>query len=183
VAEVWVPWFATCGSPGSGIEADAFEQVTKHYQPSYADGVQLRGLTDLAEAPLTVGLNLSDAGNAERFVILHGDRVRYSHEQSCWYVWSGKRWEPDGVGAVMEMARRTATSICDEARSQPDQRERKQIAEWWIKSESDPRLRAMLHQAQSKAGKHDKGTIRTVRLFLAALKRRRRWPCQRQRKC
>ena len=36
--------------------------------------------------------NLTDLGNAERFVDQNGDRVRYCHERDEWLVWDGRRW-------------------------------------------------------------------------------------------
>lgn len=47
---------------------------------------------------------LSDTGNAQRFVHLYGDVVRYAHESRTWYVWEGTNWEPDPHGvAVMAL--------------------------------------------------------------------------------
>jgi hypothetical protein len=37
----------------------------------------------------------TDAGNAQAFELLHGNRFRYDHDKSKWLVWSGRFWERD----------------------------------------------------------------------------------------
>jgi hypothetical protein len=39
--------------------------------------------------------HLTDAGNSERLVRLHGDAIRYCEPQKQWFVWDGHRWIPD----------------------------------------------------------------------------------------
>lgn len=40
----------------------------------------------------------SDTGNAQRFVLLFGDVVRYARDSKMWYIWEGDRWRLDEGG-------------------------------------------------------------------------------------
>jgi P4 family phage/plasmid primase-like protien len=42
----------------------------------------------------------SDAGNAERFHLRHGEDVRYVRASGQWLLWNGYRWEPDTTGGM-----------------------------------------------------------------------------------
>src|SRR5262249_3897164 len=54
---------------------------------------------------------LTDSGNGERFVKLHGPNVRCCPEYKAWFVWDGKRWKRDRQGMVHRMAKKTARSL------------------------------------------------------------------------
>ncbi|MDP8952455.1 MAG: bifunctional DNA primase/polymerase, partial [Actinomycetota bacterium] len=59
--------------------------------------------------------NLTDMGNAERFVARHGQDVRYCYPWSKWLVWTGARWERDDAGRVHRLAKETVRAIYGEA--------------------------------------------------------------------
>jgi putative DNA primase/helicase len=59
-----------------------------------------------------------DIGNAERLVEWHGARLRHCPGLG-WFVWDGHRWERDGGGRVMELAKATVKRLRKEARSNP----------------------------------------------------------------
>jgi D5 N terminal like len=63
------------------------------------------GRLDLLSQPLT------DSGNGERFVKLHGQDVRYCPEYRAWFVWDGKQWKRDANGRVHRMAKETARRL------------------------------------------------------------------------
>jgi hypothetical protein len=54
------------------------------------------------------GYNLSDAGNAELYAALYGDRVRYDHRRGFYFVWNGEAWAADCDGALTRLAVRAA---------------------------------------------------------------------------
>lgn len=68
--------------------------------------------------PGTSSLNspnqLTDLGNAQRMVDLHGQDLRYC-EAWGWMVWDGSRWTRDGSGEVERRAKHTVKSILEEA--------------------------------------------------------------------
>jgi phage/plasmid-associated DNA primase len=107
----------------------------------------------------------TDAGNAELFAHLYGDRVRYDHLQSRWLIWDidRKRWTVDTARRVrtfaIEAARRRLRAAQELATTDDDEnpRHRKEMA-WALKSESRLFLDAMLELAKSMPKVSDPGT-------------------------
>jgi putative DNA primase/helicase len=131
--------------------------VRDHYNPSAAGNGRAvmpsggdpgdPGATDRFRAyPLT------DTGNAERLVLRHGENIRYCHPQKTWWVWTGRRWEPDRNGAVMDLAKSVARELYQAAWEIPDADRKKQTALWAIRSESTDKKKAALVSAQSEPG-------------------------------
>jgi putative DNA primase/helicase len=98
----------------------------------------------------------TDLGNAERLVALYGDDLRYCHSFRKWLCWDGQRWRQDDSGGAGRAAKLTVRAIYGEAQlvigdDGDGQAERKAIASWATKSESDARIRAMLARAADEA--------------------------------
>lgn len=53
----------------------------------------------------------SDLRNAERFVEMHGDDVRFIHAWGKFLVWDGRRWAVDECGRAMALATDTARAM------------------------------------------------------------------------
>ena len=96
--------------------------------------------------------NLTDLGNGRRFVAQAGGNFRYLVEQGKWLHWTGKRWEVDKNGAAMQLAKKTALSIYREVELAADPEMREAIVKHAVRSESEPRLKAMMALAQSEPG-------------------------------
>ena len=94
--------------------------------------------------------NLTDMGNAERFVSCHGNDVRYCYPWSKWLVWTGVRWERDEAGKMHRLAKKTVRSIYGEASAAEDEGVRKAIAQHATRSEAEARIKAMLELAKSE---------------------------------
>jgi putative DNA primase/helicase len=94
-------------------------------------------------------LNLTDAGNAEAFTILHGERFRYDHSRGKWLVWNGRYWAADENGEADRAALDTARKRLMAAMLIIDTDDRQDAAEWSLHSESTYARRAMLTSAQS----------------------------------
>jgi putative DNA primase/helicase len=88
--------------------------------------------------------NLTDLGNAERFVYRHGENVRFCYPWRKWLVWSGSRWERDEAGRVFKLAKDTVRGIYGEAANAEDADRRKALAKHASGSESEAKIRAML---------------------------------------
>jgi putative DNA primase/helicase len=48
--------------------------------------------------------NLTDAGNAEAFVKIYGDKLRYVHGIG-WHLWNGTYWQPDETKEIMRLVK------------------------------------------------------------------------------
>lgn len=94
--------------------------------------------------------NLTDMGNAERFIKQHGTDVRYNYKWGKWLVWDGARWAIDDKGAIMAKAKKTVRSIYEEAAQTEDDNTRKAIAKHARQSEAASRIRGMIELAQSE---------------------------------
>jgi putative DNA primase/helicase len=103
-----------------------------------------------ATGQILAGFNLTDLGNAERFVSDHGADVRYCHPWRSWLVWTGARWEPDESGQVHRLAKETVRGLLvDAAEAESDSRT-KELARHAIASAAETRIRAMLELAKSE---------------------------------
>jgi P4 family phage/plasmid primase-like protien len=95
--------------------------------------------------------NLTDLGNAERFVAHHGADVRYCYPWRKWLVRTGARWERDEAGLVHRLAKETVRGIYREASDAEEEDRRKALAKHAAASESEARIRAMVELAKSEA--------------------------------
>jgi len=94
--------------------------------------------------------HLTDVGNAQRLVALHGRDLHYCYGHNRWFVWDGKHWAIDESGAVTRKAKATIRELYTDAGSLTDSGERKAVAQWAMRSESDHLLRSMVSQARSE---------------------------------
>jgi len=94
----------------------------------------------------------TDSGNGERIARKFSGAVLYCAPQHSWYLWTGKRWEPDQTGEMLQRTKLIARELYDEAGRLDDSEKRKACAEWARKCESADRRRAALFLAQSEPG-------------------------------
>jgi putative DNA primase/helicase len=94
------------------------------------------------------GSNLTDLGNAERFVDMHGNRVRWAPALKSWLFYDGRRWARDEGGAVVKLAHLTARSIYKDAATEEDLAKQKAIAKFAVASQNEGRINGMLSQAK-----------------------------------
>lgn len=96
--------------------------------------------------------NLTDLGNAERLVDLHGDNIRFCHAWGKWLIWDGRRWAVDETAAIARYAKETVRGIYGEAASAPTFEDRENIARFAMRSERATALAAMVSLAKSEPG-------------------------------
>ena len=90
---------------------------------------------------------LTDVGNAERFVAMFKDSVKYCSVYKKWFIWNGKRWEQDDTGKIITYAIECVRNIMHDADMLPDGDRRKALIQHSLKSESSGRLKALLDLA------------------------------------
>jgi putative DNA primase/helicase len=93
---------------------------------------------------------LTDTGNAERLVALHGADIRYCYARRRWLAWDGARWawRDDGIGALTKATLRTAAA---QAAIAPEEA-RPLITRFLKESESAGKREAMAKLAQCEPG-------------------------------
>jgi putative DNA primase/helicase len=106
---------------------------------------------------------LTDVGNAERLVRLHGEALRFCHGVDSWFHWGNTRWLRDQSGEVIRRAITTARSIPGDKRlvrkadpakaGEPErhQAECEAIDAWAKRSEDSARISAMVKLGQAHA--------------------------------
>ena len=133
-----------CSPPLKIDEVRAIAKSVTRYQP-----------TDGALKPIRVldgTENLTDLGNARRFVRLHGEDVRYVPHWKQWFIWNDQIWQKDERLKIAGLAKETTREIYAEAGREEDSEKRSKIASWAKSSESAAKISAMLDLARSEPG-------------------------------
>lgn len=99
--------------------------------------------------PRSVAHEETDLGNAEVFVSMHGDRLRYVRDRREWLVYEEGRWRRDDTGEAERAAKEVARERLLRA-TEVDGADRAKAAKWALASQSEPRIRAMLALAASE---------------------------------
>ncbi len=138
-----------CDPPLEEEEVEKIARSVARYEPAAGEPPppSANGHGD-AEPP--VRFNLTDLGNAERFVARFGEEVRYCYPWGKWLVWTGVRWERDEAGRVHRLAKETVRGIYGEAAAAEDEDRRKALAQHATRSEAESKIRAMLELAKSE---------------------------------
>lgn len=127
-----------------GHTADELRHIIDHTPAWHPDPVTaFTGNPKLNTFPMT------DAGNAEAFVELFGDKVRYDHPSRRWLLWDTHRWAPDQDKTVVQLALRTARKRSEAAAGEEDGDRRGKLLKWAFASESRYKLDAQLGLAKT----------------------------------
>ncbi|MDX2253210.1 MAG: phage/plasmid primase, P4 family [Nitrospira sp.] len=111
----------------------------------------LQGLDALNAEPSAH--RLSDVGNAELFARLHRGIVRYCYPMRAWFVCNQEgRWERDAGAAIMQLAKAVILHMYELVRQERDDDRRAKLAAHASRSESAPRLQAMIELAKDEPG-------------------------------
>lgn len=103
----------------------------------------------LAAALLNGRSDLTEFGNAERFVRRHGADTRYCALWRRWLLWDGMRWCPDDVQQVHELAKTTVLSMYSEAAGLESDAQRAALVKHAKQSETLKNRDALLRLAAS----------------------------------
>lgn len=134
-----------CRPPLDDVEVRTIAQSISRYEPAPA-----RSAEPPEEPPAPA--HLTDWGNAQRLVRLHGRDMRYCHLWGKWLIWDGRRWAVDTSGAAERLAKDTVAQLYAEASQCADEEQRKALAKHALRSESQRAVSAMLALAQSEEG-------------------------------
>ncbi len=137
-----------CSPPLEAEEVEKIASSVARYEP--ASKVVPISANGHGGHGASASFNLTDLGNAERFVTDHGEGVRYCYPWRRWIVWTGARWERDEAGRVHRLAKETVRGIYREAADAEDEDRRKALANHAKRSESETKIRAMVELAKSE---------------------------------
>lgn len=139
-------------SPRAILEALRIENASR-VRPAL-DDEQLQKIVKSigSKDPATEQENLTDLGNARRFVEQHHERLRavLTKKANPWFVWVGSHWEPDRTGEAMRLAKQTVRSIHGEADRITDEEQRSMVQQHAYKSEGAERIRAVVDLAKTE---------------------------------
>jgi putative DNA primase/helicase len=172
----WRNEYRAAKHPAGATQGTRTDELSETAPPEEPDYMQDGG--ELVASP-QAGTELhTDLGNARRFSRLHGGKLRYVQVWG-WLHWTGQNWQRDDTGAIMELAKATADGMfteagalnrqaarLNEAMATAGEHERKRLAEaadkataaakaardWALRTQSRPRLEAMVALAQSEPG-------------------------------
>lgn len=103
-------------------------------------------------APEGVVEYLTDSGNAERFVRMHGKDFRFLVDEGVWLHFEGTHWERGGDAAALNATKSVARSWHLDSVTEPDDVRRVHLRRHADKSEAASRRAAMLTLAASEPG-------------------------------
>jgi putative DNA primase/helicase len=87
-----------------------------------------------------------DTGNAQRFLVLYGNDVRYCHAFKAWFIWDNQRWVRDEQGYATTLAKKVVIEFLGQAVA-ANNRDAEKLA----KSSLDaPKIRGLLALAQDE---------------------------------
>jgi len=103
----------------------------------------------LIDGPL---YHLTDQGNAERLILLHGNEIRYCYPFKCWYIWAEGRWDQDRTGLLKRFCKDVIRALLKEAIDAPDADTRKRFVNFSQSCETNQKMLGMLAMAESEPG-------------------------------
>lgn len=89
---------------------------------------------------------LTDVGNAERFVAMFKDDVKYCPAYKKWFIWNGRYWQQD-EGTIIEYAIQCVRSIYAYADLLPEGDERKALIQHAVRSENGTKIKLLVQLA------------------------------------
>ncbi len=101
---------------------------------------------------LSLRSDLTELGNAERFVKQHGENVRYCHAWKSWLVWNGNVWIVDDSEWAKKLMVDTIKKLYEEAAQTNDENLRIALANHARKSERCTVIKASLQLAEFQNG-------------------------------
>jgi len=140
---------------GQGVPYDQAKGLMLHAADNCTPALQhteAMQVLDSAYSRYKPNINLTDAGNADRLLRMHGGQLRYVTEYGKWIVWNKHRWVFDEANGVIFLAELSIKNIIQEAQQISDEDTRRKLINHSLKSESKRSIEAMEFLARSKAG-------------------------------
>lgn len=130
----------------TAAELQALVDAAPEWAPPAEEEPSARNATPEVRFPYT------DLGNAERLIDAHGADLRYHEDSGKWLIWNGRCWQPDSLGGIDRLAREVVRKLYDLLKGDLSYSEKEKLLRHIIKSESRPRLEAMIALARHCSG-------------------------------
>lgn len=130
----------------AGHTVEHFVEIHRSPTAKRRPGEPIPAEPDPSETPAR---RLTEGGNADRFVAMFADDVRYVEEAATWFVWDGQRFQRDSVREVNGLAREVVGELYAAASTEKDQTHRRNLAEHAKRSDSAHAVRALLDLAKA----------------------------------
>jgi len=149
-----------CETPLDDDELRRIAQSIVRYEPAEStpsdNGREAKAPSDRSEdgtepsgpASEAGAFNLTDLGNAERFVERARGRLLYCPPWRTWLYWDRNRWVPNADLEAQRIAHETARAIHTEAADEPDTERQRAISKWALASQDSRRRKAMIEEAR-----------------------------------
>lgn len=95
-------------------------------------------------------LDITDLGNADRFIKAYGDILRYSVKHGNWLIWDGQQWELDELSKIHSLAGNAVRDIFLEAHDTEDKKRAAELSKWAIRSQDRTQIYHMLDLARNQ---------------------------------
>jgi putative DNA primase/helicase len=95
---------------------------------------------------------LTDLGNAERLIHLHGEDLRFCHPWRKWLVWDGRRFRIDATAELVRRAKDTTRRMWSTAAALSDPERRDRAIKHSRETEKHARIRSMIELAAAEVG-------------------------------
>lgn len=104
------------------------------------------------EVMQTKNYDLSDTGNAQRFIDKYGESLRYNFDNKCWVYWNGKTWIKDITQVVKSKADLLIEEMKKEALNEPNEKYAVELFKNVKRLSSNTGKEAMLKEAMHMKG-------------------------------
>lgn len=140
------------GASERAILAALREENSRRCQPPLDDASLRRIAKSIgSKEPASSIENLTDLGNARRFVRRYADAVRYvAPWRQPWLIWDDHRWAPDETGEIARFGKTVIRELYKEALNEPDADKGEKIAKHAHGCETAGRLNSMLELASTE---------------------------------
>lgn len=115
-------------------------------------GSEVLALEPERKKRVLLNARLTDLGNGERLVEMHGDALRYVPTSKKWHCWDGRRWVVDDLLDVQRRAKETVRAVGKLAFEMEYGADRIQRLKFAQDSESNGKLKAMIERAAAEPG-------------------------------
>ena len=136
-------------SPKHAIDEYRDYSFYEYYSNSSGSSIGTHVVQNISHAD-NLNNNLTDLGNSNRLVKLHGRELRFCESENSWYIWNGKKWEKDDSNKILIYVEDVIKKLFDEALKANDSNDRTLLAQHAIRSESANSARNLVYWAKSK---------------------------------